>query len=264
MGRVVSVTRYPVKSMAGEVVGRGYLNEHGLEHDRLYAFESSGAPAGMLRLTGKERREMLRYRPAVREDGAVEVLTPVGETYPVDSTEMLGYLQERVARENRISLTLEATPQTDVRPLSLLSAETVEALSKELGARVDERRFRANLMVTMEGGAYAEDGLVGRVIQIGSEARVTIRERTPRCRFVTYDPDAPVGQEPMFAVMKMLDRRHEGRVGVYASVLRTGWVASGDEIRVVGSGVRCGMSVHAYASCRSSSAAFRAAARTAG
>ncbi|RXH55786.1 MOSC domain-containing protein [Granulicella sibirica] len=234
IGRVASVTRYPVKSMAGEVVGRGYLNEHGLEHDRLYAFESSGAPAGMLRLTGKERREMLRYRPRVLTDSAVAVLTPSGDSYRVDSAEMLAYLRDNIAGANRILLTLEATPQTDVRPLSLLSIETVEALSSELGEAVDARRFRANLMVSMEGGAYAEDGLVERVIQIGSEARVMVRERTPRCRFVTYDPDAPEVGEPMFSMMKMLERQHQGRVGVYASVVRVGWVESGDEISVVG------------------------------
>ena len=57
---IQSIHRYVVKSMAGEVVERCYLTESGLYGDRLYGFESSGAPAGMLRLTGRERREMLR------------------------------------------------------------------------------------------------------------------------------------------------------------------------------------------------------------
>ena len=57
VGKVASIHRYPVKSMAGEVVERSWLTESGLHGDRLYAFESSGAPAGMLRLTGRERRD---------------------------------------------------------------------------------------------------------------------------------------------------------------------------------------------------------------
>jgi uncharacterized protein YcbX len=53
---IQSIHRYLVKSMVGEAVERCYLTEAGLHGDRLYAFESSGAPAGMLRLTGRERR----------------------------------------------------------------------------------------------------------------------------------------------------------------------------------------------------------------
>jgi uncharacterized protein YcbX len=73
VGTVASLFRYPVKSMGGEALPRAYLNEHGMEGDRLYAFESSGAPAGMLRLTGRERRGMLEYRALLAEVGGVEV-----------------------------------------------------------------------------------------------------------------------------------------------------------------------------------------------
>ena len=73
---IQSIHRYLVKSMAGETVERSYLTESGLYGDRLYAFESSGAPAGMLRLTGRERREMLRYQPLLRSDGRVEAPEP--------------------------------------------------------------------------------------------------------------------------------------------------------------------------------------------
>jgi uncharacterized protein YcbX len=59
IGQIASIVRYPVKSMAGETLQCAVLTESGLANDRLYAFESSGAPPGMLRLTGRERREML-------------------------------------------------------------------------------------------------------------------------------------------------------------------------------------------------------------
>ena len=45
VGQVASIHRYPVKSMAGEAIERSWLTGSGLEGDRLYAFESSGAPA---------------------------------------------------------------------------------------------------------------------------------------------------------------------------------------------------------------------------
>ena len=63
-------------------------------------------------------------------------------------------------------------------------------------------------------------------------AVLAIRERTPRCRFVTYDPEAP-DTEPLFGLMKLLDRQHEGRAGVYASVVVPGLVAVGDAIQLL-------------------------------
>jgi uncharacterized protein YcbX len=146
---------------------------------------------------------------------------------------MLDRLQAGADADSRLNLTRESEPQTDVRPLSLLSLQTVEALSFELGAAIDIRRFRANLLLEMDEGAFAEDHLVSRTIEIG-EARLLVKERTPRCRFVTYDPARPKEEEPLFSLMKLLDRLHEGRVGVYASVMQAGGVRSGDEVRVVG------------------------------
>ena len=218
LGQIVSVTRYPVKSMSGEVLARAYVAPYGLDRDRLYAFESPSAPPGMLRLTARERRQMLQYHPHVRTDGAVEVSTPDGERHPVDSAALLHHLQTRVANAGRLSLTQSMTPQTDVRPLSLLSLRTVEALSKESGMPLDERRFRANMLVDLVGGAFAEDALAGRQVRIGTEVKLLMRERTPRCRFITYDPDAPLDAEPLFSLMKLLDRRYEIRPVFWSSV----------------------------------------------
>ena len=230
LGHIVSISRYPVKSMSGEPLARAYLAPDGLDRDRLYAFESSSAPAGMLRLTARERRQMLQYHPHVRTDGGVEVRTPDGEQHPIDSAALLRYLEAHTDDAGRLFLIQSLTPQTDVRPLSLLSVPTVEALSKEFGMTLGDRRFRANMLVDLAGGAFAEDALVGRQVRIGNEAKLLIRERTPRCRFITYDPDAPLDAEPLFSLMKLLDRRYQGRVGVYASVTTPGWIEAGDDI----------------------------------
>lgn len=230
LGQIVSIARYPVKSMSGETLARAYLAPYGLDRDRLYAFESSSAPAGMLRLTAHERRQMLQYHPQVRTDGGVEVLTPGGERYPIDSEALLHYMQAHIADAGRLSLKQSLTPQTDVRPLSLLSLPTVESLSKEFGMTLGERRFRANILVNFVGGASAENALAGRQIRIGKEAKLLIRERIPRCRFIMYDPNAPVEADPLFSLMKLLGTQHQGRMGVYASVMTPGWIETGDAL----------------------------------
>jgi uncharacterized protein len=233
VGQVASIFRYPVKSMAGESIEGSCLTGFGLEGDRLYAFESSGAPAGMLRLTGRERREMLRYQPALRLDGRVEVRVPTGEKLLVDSPEMLAYLSNHIPGGNQFVLTRTSTPQTDVRPLSLISMETIRRLSAELGRRIDPRRFRANLYLELGGEPFAEDSLVGQTLRIGSSATIRIRERDPRCRLITYDPDAPVAADPLFDLMKLLDRNHQCRAGVYATIEEPGSICAGDAICAV-------------------------------
>jgi uncharacterized protein len=219
--------------MAGEAVERSYLTESGLYGDRLYAFESSGAPAGMLRLTGRERREMLRYQPLLRSDGRVEVRVPTGEQFLVDSPAILAYLATHTSEGSQFILTQAPTPQTDVRPLSLISVQTVHQLSTELGQVLDPRRFRANLYLDLPGGPFVEDSFVGRTLRIGSTATILIRERDPRCRFITYDPEAPLVAAPLFSLMKLLDRHHEGRAGIYASVHIPGPIQAGDLVRLV-------------------------------
>jgi uncharacterized protein len=233
LGSIHSIHRYLVKSMAGEAVMRCALTESGLHGDRLYAFESSGAPAGMLRLTGRERREMLRYQPRMRLDGTVDVRVPTGERLAVDSPAMLSYLETHGSGTSRFVLTQESAPQTDVRPLSLISIQTIRQLSMDMGHQLDPRRFRATLYLDLAAGPFSEDSLVGRTFRIGSTATIAIRERVPRCRFVTYDPEDPVFAEPLFSLMRLLDHNHEGRAGVYATVETPGPVQAGDPVCMI-------------------------------
>ncbi len=194
LGKIASIVRYLVKSMAGEILQSSLLTESGLAHDRLYAFESSGAPPGMLRLTGREQREMLRYEPVLLPDGTADVRTPTGESFRVDSEALLSYLQSHIPGVSSLSLTQAAIPQTDVRPLSLISLQTVQQLSEELGEPLDPRRFRANLHLDLTDGPFTEDSLVGRTLRIGNTATVKILERDPRCRLITYDPERPTAR----------------------------------------------------------------------
>lgn len=231
VGTVVAITRYPVKSMAGERMPAAQLNAAGLVHDRLFALECACAARGMLRLTGPLRREMLRYTAHVTDDERVEVLCPTRERFEIHAPELLQRFAAADARAGEVSLTHSRTPQTDVRPLSLISIATLEALSAEAAREgtLDARRLRSNFVCELEGGAFAEDGLCGRSIRLGAHALLAVRERIPRCRFITYDPADPA-QEPMFSLMRLLERQHGGRAGVYASVAAAGTVAVGDAV----------------------------------
>ena len=67
IGKVDSLWRYPVKSMRGEELDEVFAGFSGVYGDRLFAFSSSASPKGFPFLTGREQRQMLRYRPRFRQ-----------------------------------------------------------------------------------------------------------------------------------------------------------------------------------------------------
>src|SRR6476661_2355533 len=66
IGTIASLWRYPVKSMRGEELDELFVGYGGVYGDRLFAFHSSTSPAGFPFLTGREQRQMIRYRPRFR------------------------------------------------------------------------------------------------------------------------------------------------------------------------------------------------------
>src|SRR3954466_7741784 len=66
VGKVESLWRYPVKSMRGEEMEEMFAGYAGFYGDRLFAFVSSASPKGFPFFTGRDQRQMLRYRPRFR------------------------------------------------------------------------------------------------------------------------------------------------------------------------------------------------------
>ncbi len=222
--RLAGLLRYPVKSMAGEPLIQATLTPYGLAGDRLYAFESPKAPPGMLRVSGRERRQLLAYHAHNQT-----VTTPEGITLLIASPELLEHLRTQLGSP-ALTLTHALCPQTDCRPLSLLSLQTIAQLSQELVTLVDLLRFRPNLLLDLPNApGFHEDTLVGRTLQIGSTARIQILERDPRCRLITFNPADPQSP-PDVALIQHLHRHHQSRAGVYAQVLTPGKIQAGDPI----------------------------------
>src|SRR5207237_5741139 len=66
IGIVESLWRYPVKSMRGEELDEMFVGYAGVYGDRLFAFKSSASPKGFPFFTGREQRQMIRYRTRFR------------------------------------------------------------------------------------------------------------------------------------------------------------------------------------------------------
>ena len=66
VGKIESLWRYPVKSMRGEEMDELFAGYAGVYGDRLFAFESSANPKGFPFFTGRDQRQMIRYRARFR------------------------------------------------------------------------------------------------------------------------------------------------------------------------------------------------------
>jgi uncharacterized protein YcbX len=259
VGKVESLWRYPVKSMRGEELPELFAGYAGVYGDRLFAFESSASPKGFPYFTGRERPEMLRYRPRFRSPekaarpinlteaenmppGAnprsalpaelmIDVETPSGETIAIDDPELIERLRDGVDGKHELRLARSDRAMTDCRPLSLFAVQSAEKLGKETGATVDKRRFRANIYLDLPSSdGFAEMAFVGRSLRIGPKVMITVVERDPRCMMITLDPDTA---EKTPAVLKAVAQGHSGMAGVYGAVLVEGMVKKGDSVALV-------------------------------
>jgi uncharacterized protein len=261
VGQVESVWRYPVKSMRGESLPEIFAGFAGVYGDRLFAFKSAAAPAGFPYFTGRERHEMLLYRPRFRHpqraavpqnlaeaealapglnlnpvgadaaDLAVDVETPSGSVLAIDDPALLRELTKGEAGHHSLTLLRSERAMTDCRPISLISLQTARQLGEEVGVDLDQRRFRANVYLDVQAPTgFAENALVGHKVRIGAKVTLAVLERDPRCQMITLDPDTAV---PNQTILRRVTQAHDGMAGVYAAVLVEGTIRAGDPIEIV-------------------------------
>lgn len=233
IGSVAALWRYPVKSMGGEVCDALSLDGTGVEGDRRYAFESSEAPVGKPLLSSAQRTALIPLQAQLHHESTVPFITGAGDgPFPLTDPQLLSRLTQRLCTP--IAPKLRHNPDrpfTDVRPISLHSIETIAHLSRELGQPIDARRLRSNIHLDLSSGEpFAEDHLTNRALRIGDTATLRITERVPRCRIVALDPDTAEADRTL---LNHLARHHQGRAGIYATVLTGGTVHLGDTVIVL-------------------------------
>jgi MOSC domain-containing protein len=242
--------------MRGEEMDEMFAGYAGVYGDRLFAFTSSANPKGFPFFTGRDQRQMLRYRPrfrnrdsaarpvnlsdaekhsatplyADRNDLMVDVETPDGKTFAINDPALIDHLRLNTDESHELTLLRSDKAITDCRPLSIFAVQTAEKLGEETGATVDKRRFRANVYVDLTSAeGFAEDQFVGRLLRIGSKVTVAVLQRDARCMMITLDPDTA---EKTPAILKAVAQAHEGMAGVYGAVLAEGMIRKGDLVEV--------------------------------
>jgi len=266
VGAVVSLWRYPVKSMMGEELNAAEVTERGLLGDRAYALvdPSTGkvASAKQPRKWGK----LFDCRSAyVEAPGASESLPPVritlpdGATVTSEQSDVDGILSTLLEREvvltksapetpsleeywpdieglaHRETVTDEAMPPGtffDLAVVHVLTTATLDRL-RELypEGRFEVKRFRPNIVVQLDSGDkdFVENDWIGRTLAVGDEVRLSVTGPCPRCVMTTL-PQGDLPKDP--GILRAAAQHNEVNVGVYAAASRGGAVRRGDPLRL--------------------------------
>jgi uncharacterized protein len=267
-GSVVSLWRYPVKSMMGEELNASEVTERGLIGDRHFALRDRETGKVVGAKNPRKWGNFFDFRAAfVEPPQAGSSMPPVRITLPdgTIATSAEDDLEETLSRALGREVTFEEAQARaegaraeeywpdmegldyrdtvtdfelpegtffDLAVVHLLTTATLERLRALYPAgRMEVRRFRPNIVVATgpEEQGFVENDWVGRTVSIGDEVRLRVSGPCPRCVMITL----PQGDLPKDSgILRTAAQSNHANVGVYADVVRGGTVRRGDHVAV--------------------------------
>jgi hypothetical protein len=234
IGQVEAIFRYPVKSMAGELLEAAELGWHGLDGDRRLAVRRINDHSGFPWLSASRLPELILFTPICREDDAqgglpTHVRTPDGEEIPIFGEDLAADIERRLGAPVQMMHLKHGI--FDEATISAIASDTVREIGRLSERSLDLRRFRPNVVVRLARSVpFQEDEWVGSALSFGEgddAPAITVTMRDIRCSMVNLDPDS-AGSTP--EVLKTIVRTHDNTAGIYGTVTRIGRLAVGQAV----------------------------------
>ncbi len=237
LGHIQTITRYPVKSMAGVALRSARLDWNGLAGDRRFGVHRLGDNDGFPWISASRLPELLLYKPCEFSDSTEELLptkvcTPSGTLFDILGDELRSDISNKLGFD--VELMKLKHGIFDDSPISLIANKTISHVCENAGVAVDPSRFRANIVVDLiDPFPFAEDEWIGSVIRFGKQAAIYATKRDLRCKMIGLDP-ASASYQP--ALLKSAVELNENHAGVYGTAISTGSIEIGDEVMLCSSG----------------------------
>lgn len=260
VGEVISLRRYPVKSMKGEELAAARVGMQGIVGDRHFAFRDVETgkivsakypakwgkifdlPVSWIRSPEESKEPVVRFQLPGGEwrrsddPSAAEPLSALfGRKVTLLSSAIDGacleeYWPDIEGLAHREATTDEKMPAGtffDAAPIHLITTATLRALRELYPEGLFEaRRFRPNFLIALPDGerGFVENLWIGKRLRIGDSLRLEVTMGCGRCVMTTLaQGDLP--QDP--GILKTAARHNRAEVGVYAKVLSEGRVWRG-------------------------------------
>jgi uncharacterized protein YcbX len=256
IGSVVSLWRYPVKSMLGEELNASEVTGVGLLGDRGYAVidKSDGKAA-----SAKNPRRwptLFDFRAAL-DDGTARITLPDGTLVSSDQEDVDRILSKAFGRDVSLRAAGGNSPTSeglwpdmpglshrdtihefalsqgtffDAGMVHLLTTATIERFREAYPpGRFEVRRFRPNIVVQLstDEKGFVENDWVGRTIAVGDDVRLNVTKLCSRCIMTTL-PQGDLPKDP--GILRTLAQHNGANAGVYAGVMCGGTIRRGDAI----------------------------------
>jgi len=263
---VVSLWRYPVKSMMGEELNATEVTERGLLGDRAYALVDSSDGKVATAKNPRKWPRLFEFRAtfiepprAAAKVPPVRIALPDGTTVTSDHRDLNRILSDALNREvtlgaaqrgavsaeeywpdmegldHRDTVTDFTLPEEtffDCAVVHLLTTATLDRL-RELypQGRFEVRRFRPNIVVQLVSSekSFAENAWVGQTLIVGDDVRLNVTGACARCVMTTL-PHGDLPRDP--AILRTAAQHNQVNVGVYAAVLHGGTIRRRDPVRI--------------------------------
>jgi uncharacterized protein YcbX len=259
--RVVSIGMTPVKCTSFHQLQEALITPRGIRGDRAFILlDKDGLP-----VSSSKHATFLPLRMSFDPaDDTMTALLPDGrqvhETLQFGELERLDYMGMReinvrpvlggwnalFSQIGRRSVRL-VQPETqgdgiDVKPITLVTTGSLRALEARLGAAIDLRRFRANLLIEADQ-PHVEDDWEGRDLQVGG-AILKVLGSVPRCIVTQFHPETGINDTRTVPALM----RYRAKVGLpdglmpgyrtpgfasYAEVVQPGDVAVGADVQLI-------------------------------
>src|ERR671931_1476697 len=222
LGSVVSLWRYPVKSMMGEELNATEVTQRGLIGDRAYALVDSSDGKAATAKNPRKWPRLFDFRATFIEPARaatkvppVRIALPDGATVTSDQGDLNQILSQALNRavtlgaarrgvvtaeeywpdmaglDHRDTVTdfeMPAGTFFDIGMVHVLTTATIDrlrALYPE--GRFEVRRFRPNIVVATgpDAHGFVENDWIDQTVAIGDEVRLQVTEPCPRCVMTT-------------------------------------------------------------------------------
>src|SRR6266516_7795706 len=269
LGSVVSLWRYPVKSMMGEELNATEVTERGLLGDRAYAVVDSSDGKVATAKNPRKWPTLFDFRatfiepprasanvPPVRitlPDGTLatsqqsdlnQILSKAlsrevtlysaerGHVGPANAEEYWPDMEGLDHRDTVTDFALPAGTFFDCATILLLTTATLNRLRDfHPQGRFEVQRFRPNIVVEPVAAApsFVENAWIGHTLALGGDVQLRITGPCGRCVMTTLAQ----GDLPKDSeILRTAVQQNQGQVGVYAAVERGGTIRRGDRVRL--------------------------------
>lgn len=257
IGHLVSISRFAVKGLPGEVIPSASLKQgHGIENDRRYAFalgDTNFDPLHPRPLPKIKFLMQMRYARLARLSARYDDATTTLAIESPEGTLAVGRLEgaeDRATIEQAINAFMGEDLKKPVRlvqadghrftdvsvvspqmmeAVSVINLATVRDLERRLDRPVDARRFRGNLLV--DGiEPWSELDWIDREVVIG-DVRFRGALRTRRCAATEVNPDT--AERDIKLPVELMRNYNHTDLGIYLYVCTDGILSPGNAIRLL-------------------------------